>query len=196
MIVPGQDLLAVACTADRRVATTRRHWHDSAMPEGSGTATKRGTDMRAELGKLWSRLRESNPRPTHYENAAPLPRRSTSTQSTTQGTRSTPRTGRSRFVMPEVMPERRPCPRRAGPAPLVGRVGLSPSAGSGARPGQVDHGKVARAMLTPAILAVVQAGAVTGRWRIRALVTRSGAVIWAACAWPGSRTTVLCGSAS
>ena len=36
-----------------------------------------------------------------------------------------------------------------------------------------------------------QAADVTGRWLMTALATRSGAVIWAACAWPGSGTTVL-----
>jgi hypothetical protein len=54
-----------------------------------------------------SRLRESNPRPTHHEDAAsplpPLPQH----RQHTHGSHSPPRPGRTPFVMPEAMPAAR-----------------------------------------------------------------------------------------
>jgi hypothetical protein len=50
-----------------RVSATRRLWHDELMPERPRMPPIQGIKMPVGLRKHWSRLWESNPRPTHYE---------------------------------------------------------------------------------------------------------------------------------
>ena len=92
----------------RRVAATRRLWHDGHRHRRSNPGRPSDIKTTLELGKLRSRLGESNPRPTHYErrdhrihHARPVHR------CTSERSRCTTTTSIGRHFRPRTRPRRR-----------------------------------------------------------------------------------------
>src|SRR2546423_15366176 len=83
-------------------------------------------------GQEGSRLWESNPRPTHYEDDGRYPRHSTSTDRTSDATESAWPPGRTPTEMPERMPT--PTPQQGTRAGEQGRRPDHPGVGPSGRP--------------------------------------------------------------